>query len=123
MTHAHAAHGSNIFSTCTLYPMPFTITVGGDVLEDTANSEDLLDDDLNDDLLDEDKDLTDPVVEEDHILNSPTPSDTRKSISPDEPRKPEDEPTVSDGNCSSNSLLLCTAAQGCADYCTSKYFK
>ncbi|XP_312937.6 twitchin [Anopheles gambiae] len=69
------------------------LLVGGDVLEDTANSEDLLDDDLNDDLLDEDKDLTDPVVEEDHILNSPTPSDTRKSISPDEPRKPEDEPT------------------------------
>uniref|UniRef100_A0A182TRW5 SAP domain-containing protein n=1 Tax=Anopheles melas TaxID=34690 RepID=A0A182TRW5_9DIPT len=69
------------------------LLVGGDVLEDTANSEDLLDDDLNDDLLDEDKDLTDPVAEEDHILNSPTPSDTRKSISPDEPRKPEDEAT------------------------------
>uniref|UniRef100_A0A182PE53 SAP domain-containing protein n=1 Tax=Anopheles epiroticus TaxID=199890 RepID=A0A182PE53_9DIPT len=67
------------------------LLVGGDVLEDTANSEDLLDDELNDDLLDEDKDLTDPVVEEDHILNSPTPSETPKSISPDEPRKPEDE--------------------------------
>uniref|UniRef100_A0A182JNU8 SAP domain-containing protein n=1 Tax=Anopheles christyi TaxID=43041 RepID=A0A182JNU8_9DIPT len=67
------------------------LLVGGDVLEDTANSEDLLDDELNDDLLDEDKDLTDPVVEEDHILNSPTPSETPKSISPDEPRKPDDE--------------------------------
>ncbi|XP_035898081.1 SAP domain-containing ribonucleoprotein [Anopheles stephensi] len=65
---------------------------GGDVLEDTANSEDLLDDELNDDLLDEDKDLTDPVAEEEQILKSPTPSETSKSISPDQPRKPEDEP-------------------------------
>lgn len=65
---------------------------GGDVLEDTANSEDLLDDELNDDLLDEDKDLTDPVAEEEQMLKSPTPSETSKSISPDQPRKPEDEP-------------------------------
>uniref|UniRef100_A0A182M144 SAP domain-containing protein n=1 Tax=Anopheles culicifacies TaxID=139723 RepID=A0A182M144_9DIPT len=68
---------------------------GGDVLEDTANSEDLLDDELNDDLLDEDKDLTDPVAEEEQILKSPTPSETSKSISPDQPRKPEDEPNQS----------------------------
>ncbi|XP_050070552.1 SAP domain-containing ribonucleoprotein [Anopheles maculipalpis] len=65
---------------------------GGDVLEDTANSEDLLDDELNDDLLDEDKDLTDPAAEEEQMLKSPTPSETSKSISPDQPRKPEDEP-------------------------------
>ncbi|XP_053669863.1 SAP domain-containing ribonucleoprotein [Anopheles nili] len=67
---------------------------GGDVLEDTANSEDLLEDDeLNDDLLDEDKDLTeDPVAEEEQILKSPTPSEKSKSISPEQPRKPEDEP-------------------------------
>ncbi|XP_049283307.1 uncharacterized protein LOC125763811 [Anopheles funestus] len=68
---------------------------GGDVLEDTANSEDLLDDELNDDLLDEDKDLTDPVAEEEQILKSPTPSETSKSVSPDQPRKPEDEPNQS----------------------------
>ncbi|XP_052888686.1 SAP domain-containing ribonucleoprotein [Anopheles moucheti] len=68
---------------------------GGDVLEDTANSEDLLDDELNDDLLDEDKDLTDPVAEEEQILKSPTPSEKSKSISPDQPRKPEDEPNQS----------------------------
>ncbi|XP_035781851.1 uncharacterized protein LOC118461066 [Anopheles albimanus] len=62
---------------------------GGDVLEDTANSEDLLDDDdLNDDLLDEDKDLTDPVGEEEQILMSPTPSEKSKSKSPEEPLKP-----------------------------------
>lgn len=67
---------------------------GGDVLEDTANSEDLLEDDeLNDDLLDEDKDLTDPVAEEEQMLKSPTPSEKSKSISPEQPRKPEDELT------------------------------
>ncbi|XP_058061919.1 uncharacterized protein LOC131212171 isoform X2 [Anopheles bellator] len=61
---------------------------GGDVLEDTANSEDLLEDDeLNDDLLDEDKDLTDPVVEEEQILLSPTPSEKSKSASPEQTAK------------------------------------
>uniref|UniRef100_A0A182N599 SAP domain-containing protein n=1 Tax=Anopheles dirus TaxID=7168 RepID=A0A182N599_9DIPT len=80
---------------------------GGDVLEDTANSEDLLeDDDLNDDLLDEDKDLTDPVAEEEHILKSPTPSEKSKSISPEQPRKPEDEPTAD-----AKSSTVPTAAQ------------
>uniref|UniRef100_A0A182Q1S8 SAP domain-containing protein n=1 Tax=Anopheles farauti TaxID=69004 RepID=A0A182Q1S8_9DIPT len=81
---------------------------GGDVLEDTANSEDLLEDDeLNDDLLDEDKDLTDPVAEEEQILKSPTPSEKSKSISPEQPRKPEDEPTAE----SKPTTTVPTAAQ------------
>lgn len=80
---------------------------GGDVLEDTANSEDLLDDDdLNDDLLDEDKDLTDPVAEEEQILMSPTPSEKSKSKSPEEPLKSlsmEQETHSSDTNSASAS--------------------
>ncbi|XP_055639687.1 uncharacterized protein LOC129777445 [Toxorhynchites rutilus septentrionalis] len=57
---------------------------GGDPLEDTANSEDLLEDDeLNDDILEEDEEkLQDGTAEEEHILKSPTPSETSKVESP-----------------------------------------
>lgn len=83
---------------------------GGDVLEDTANSEDLLeDDDLNDDLLDEDKDLTDPVGEEEQILKSPTPSETSKSISPEQQPKPSS--TGEDAKGSDTKGAVPTAAQ------------
>lgn len=66
---------------------------GGDPLEDTANSEDLLEDDvLNDDILEEEEEkLADGTAEEDHILKSPTPSDASKSESPEQ-QKGHDEP-------------------------------
>ncbi|XP_055614194.1 SAP domain-containing ribonucleoprotein [Uranotaenia lowii] len=65
------------------------IVDGVDALEDTANSEDLLDDDeLNDDILEEEDDkLKDNTAEEDQILKSPTPSSmASKSESPDQPK-------------------------------------
>ncbi|XP_058453972.1 SAP domain-containing ribonucleoprotein [Malaya genurostris] len=59
---------------------------GGDPLEDTANSEDLLEDDeLNDDILEEEEEkLQDVTVEEDRMLKSPTPSEASKSESPEQ---------------------------------------
>ncbi|XP_058823120.1 SAP domain-containing ribonucleoprotein [Topomyia yanbarensis] len=59
---------------------------GGDPLEDTANSEDLLEDDeLNDDILEEEEEkLQDGIVEEDRMLKSPTPSEASKSESPEQ---------------------------------------
>lgn len=66
---------------------------GGDPLEDTANSEDLLEDDeLNDDILEEEEEKQHhEATEEDRILKSPTPSEPSKSESPEQ--KVEDAPT------------------------------
>ncbi|XP_053695448.1 uncharacterized protein LOC128742973 isoform X2 [Sabethes cyaneus] len=68
-----------------------TALIGGDPLEDTANSEDLLEDDeLNDDILeDEEEKLQDGITEEEHILKSPTPSEASKSESPEQQRPQE----------------------------------
>lgn len=59
---------------------------GGDPLEDTANSEDLLEDDeLNDDILEEEEEKQHhEATEEDRILKSPTPSEVSKSESPEQ---------------------------------------
>lgn len=59
---------------------------GGDPLEDTANSEDLLEDDeLNDDILEEEEEKQHhEATEEDRILKSPTPSEPSKSESPEQ---------------------------------------
>ncbi|XP_065092687.1 SAP domain-containing ribonucleoprotein [Ochlerotatus camptorhynchus] len=59
---------------------------GGDPLEDTANSEDLLEDDeLNDDILEEEEEKQHhEATEEDRILKSPTPSEASKSESPEQ---------------------------------------
>lgn len=64
---------------------------GGDPLEDTANSEDLLEDDeLNDDILEEEEEkLQDGTVEEDQMLKSPTPSEVSKSESPEQQKLQE----------------------------------
>lgn len=88
----------------TFYPINcLPISDGGDPLEDTANSEDLLEDDeLNDDILEEEEEKEHhEATEEDRILKSPTPSEVSKSESPEqkteavtkelEPEKKEDQ--------------------------------
>lgn len=63
---------------------------GGDPLEDTAISEDLLEDDeLNDDILEEEEEKQHhETTEEDRMLKSPTPSEPSKSESPEQKTEP-----------------------------------